>query len=181
VAEGELTDACPDLQISAFAAKGYRKGGLEMGRGVLEEELMQTAVGPGSRAFPTQMGIRVLLLSDSEDGTTACRLVDCGSHVEVEDALDAALRRLCRDPIGYDLFVMDCDGYGGLTGGERAVSSLIAAAAKMRVMLVSRDFDVPALPCGRRSAVCLPVSADDEDFRLGYQHVLRDRLPVPVM
>jgi hypothetical protein len=127
------------------------------------------------------MGVRVLLLSDVEDGLTASRLVGCGSHVDVEDALDAALKRLCRDPIGYDLFVMDCDGYGGLSGGERAVSSLIAAAARMRVMLVSSDFDAPALPGGRRSAVCLPVAAGDEDFRKGYQHVLRDRLPVPVM
>jgi hypothetical protein len=142
---------------------------------------MQTAFGSGSRAFPVQMGVRVLLLSDAEGGPTASRLTGCGSHVEVEEALDAALTRLCRDPMGYDLFVMDCDGYGGISGGERALSSLIAAEAKMRVMLVSREFDAPALPFGRRTAVCLPVAAGDEDFRKGYEHVLRDRVPVPVM
>ena len=76
---------------------------------------------------------------------------------------------------------MDCDGYGGISGGERAVSSLIAAEAKMRVMLVSREFDMPALPFGRRTAVCLPVSAGDAEFRKGYEHALRDRVPLPVM
>lgn len=143
---------------------------------------MQTAIGSGSKTFSApQMGVRVLLLSDVEGGRTASRLARCGSHVDVEEALDAALKRLCHDPMGYDLFVMDCDGYGGISGGERAVSALIAAAAKMRVMLVSRDFDAPALPFGRRTAVCLPVAAGDEDFRKGFDHVLRDRVPAPVM
>ena len=61
---------------------------------------MQTAFGSGSMAFPVQMGVRVLLLSDAEGGPTATRLAGCGSHVDVEDALDAALKRLCRYPMG---------------------------------------------------------------------------------
>jgi hypothetical protein len=143
---------------------------------------MQTAIGSGSRAFPVQpLGIRVLLLSDVHGGRTARRLACCGSHVDVEDTLDLALARLRHDPMGYDLFVMDCDGYGGLSGGEHAVSSLIASEAKMRVMLVSRDFDEPALPFGRRTAVCLPSAVGDEDFRRGFDHVLRDWVPTTVM
>ena len=143
---------------------------------------MQTVIGSVSKVFSAQqMGVRVLLLSDVEGGRTARRLARCGSHVDVEETLDNAITRLRHDPMGYDLFVMDCDGYGGISGGERAVSSLIAAQAKMRVMLVSRDFDEPALPFGRRTAVCLPVASGDEDFRKGFDHVLRDRLPAPVM
>lgn len=143
---------------------------------------MQIMTRSGSRVFPTQsIGIRVLLLSDIQDGQTARRLAGCGSHVDVEETLDLALTRLRHDPIGYDLFVMDCDGYGGVVGGERAVSSLIAAEAKMRVMLLSREFDEPALPFGRRTAVCLPVAADDDDFRRGFDHVLRDKMPMTVM
>jgi hypothetical protein len=143
---------------------------------------MQTVFGSERTAFPTQnMSVRVLLLSDVEDGRTASRLARCGSHVDVEETLDLALLRLRKDPMGYDLFVMDCDAYGGITGGEKAVSSLIAAQAKMRVMLVSRDFDEPALPFGRRTAVCLPVAVGDDDFRKGFDHVLRDRMPAAVM
>jgi hypothetical protein len=148
----------------------------------LEAEFMQTMVGSKRAGFPVrQMGVRVLLLSDVEGGRTARRLARCGSHVDVEETLDLALSRLRQDPMGYDLFVMDCDAFGGISGGERAVSSLIASEAKMRVMLVSRDFDEPALPFGRRTAVCLPVAAGDEDFRRGYDHVLRDRQPAAIM
>jgi len=143
---------------------------------------MQTVLGSSRMAYSAQSpGVRALLLSDVQGGRTARRLARCASHVDVEETLDLALTRLCEDPMGYDLFVMDCDGYGGISGGERAVSSLIAAEAKMRVMLVSRDFDAPALPLGRRTAVCLPVCAGDEDFRRGFDHVLRDRVPAVVM
>jgi len=143
---------------------------------------MQSMIGFGEKTFSAQqLGVRVLLLSDLECGRTADRLARCGSLVDVEETLDTALTRLREDPMGYDLFVMDCDSFGGIPGGEKAVSSLIAAEAKMRVMLVSRDFDAPALPFGRRTAVCLPVAAGDEDFRRGFDHVLRDRVPASVM
>jgi hypothetical protein len=173
--------ACPYLQISVFAANGYRKSGQLMGCEFLEAQLMQTAIGIGSKAFPAQMGVRILLLSASDGGPTESRLAGCGGHVDVAGALDVALSRLSRDPIGYDLFVMECDGFGGISGGVHAVSSLVAAEAKMRVMLLSEEFEAPALPFGRRAAVCLPVAAGEEEFRKGYQHVLRDRSPLPIM
>ncbi len=143
---------------------------------------MQTATRSGDRAFPTQpMGIRVVLLTDVQNGRTARRLARCGSLVDVEETLDAAMSRVIEDPMGYDLFVMDCDAYGGMSGAEVAISTLIAAEAKMRVMLVSRDFEEPAFPLGRRSAVCLPDAYRDEDFRRGFDHVLRDKAPVAMM
>ena len=85
------------------------------------------------------------------------------------------------DPLGYDLFVMDCDAFGGIAAAERAIATLIAAEARMRVMLVSREFDVPAYPLGRRTAVCLPDPVPEPGFRRGFDHVLRDRVPVTLM
>lgn len=124
---------------------------------------------------PHTLGVRVLLLTDHAAGPTGRRLVNYGSVVDVADELDAAVTTILDDPFGYDLFVMDCDAFGGIAGAERAISTLIAGAAKMRVMLVSRDFDVPAYPLGRRTAVCLPQDVSDASFRIGFDHVLRDR------
>ena len=109
---------------------------------------------------------------------------------------DAALAALCEEmfetmydaegvglaapQIGLNLrlFVMDCDAFGGIAGAEQAISTLIAGEAKMRVMLVSREFDVPAYPLGRRTAVCLPEDVSDTSFRIGFDHVLRDRAAI---
>ena len=127
------------------------------------------------RVQPHTMGVRVMLLSDHAEGRTGQRLADYGSVVDVADGLDDAVTAILDDPFGYDLFVMDCDGFGGIAGAEQAISSLIAGDAKMRVMLVSSEFDVPAYPLGRRTAVCLPEDVSDTSFRIGFDHVLRDR------
>lgn len=124
---------------------------------------------------PHTLGVRVMLLTDRPDGPTVQRLVDYGSLVDVSDDLAEAVAAILEDPFGYDLFVMDCDGFGGIAGAEQAIATLIAGAAKMRVMLVSREFDVPAYPLGRRTAVCLPEEVSDASFRIGFDHVLRDR------
>jgi hypothetical protein len=127
------------------------------------------------------MGVRVMLLTDRPDGRTARRLTGYGSLVEVEDELYAALSGILDDPMGYDLFVMDCDGFGGVIAAERAIATLIAADARMRVMLLSCEFDTPAYPLGRRSAVCLPDAISDQGFRQGFDHVLRDRCALSMM
>lgn len=124
---------------------------------------------------PHSLGVRVMLLSEQVDGRTARRLAGFGSVVDVADTLDEAVSAILDDPLGYDLFVMDCDGFGGIAGAEQAIAALIAGDAKMRVMLVSREFDVPAYPLGRRTAVCLPEDVSDTSFRIGFDHVLRDR------
>ena len=55
----------------------------------------------------------------------------------------------------------------------------VAAAGDGRAaLLVSREFDVPAYPLGRRTAVCLPEDVSDTSFRIGFDHVLRDRAAI---
>jgi hypothetical protein len=130
------------------------------------------------KAAPHTMGVRVMVLTRQGDGLTCQRLADYGSLVDVTDDLEDAISVILKDRVGYDLFVMDCDAFGGITGAERAISALIAGDAKMRVMLVSREFDVPAYPLGRRTAVCLPEDVSDASFRIGFDHVLRDRAAV---
>lgn len=130
------------------------------------------------KVAPHTLGVRVMVLTDHGDGTTCQRLAAYGSLVDATDDLDDAVSAILEDRVGYDLFVMDCDAFGGIAGAERAISALIAGDAKMRVMLVSRDFDVPAYPLGRRTAVCLPEDVSDASFRIGFDHVLRDRAVV---
>jgi hypothetical protein len=123
-------------------------------------------------------GVRVLVLTDAPKGPTVRRLAGFGTQVEIEEAYEVALYAILDDPLGYDLLVIDCDGYGGIEAGERAIAFLIAAGAKMRIMLISREFEVPAFPLGRRTAVCLPTAVPDAAFRRGFDHVLRDRVAV---
>lgn len=137
---------------------------------------MQTFIQTGrQRVSLHTLGVRVMFLTDDPDSRTGKRLADYGSVVDVVVELEDAVAAILDDPFGYDLFVMECDGFGGISGAEQAVSSLIAGEAKMRVILVSREFDVPAYPLGRRTAVCLPEDVSDASFRIGFDHVLRDR------
>ena len=137
---------------------------------------MQTFIqADRQQLLPHTLGVRVMLLTDHPDGRTARRLANFGSVLDLSDDLDAAVAAILDDPFGYDLFVMDCDGFGGIAGAEQAIVALIAGEAKMRVMLVSSEFDVPAYPLGRRTAVCLPEDVSDASFRIGFDHVLRDR------
>jgi hypothetical protein len=137
---------------------------------------VQTFIQTGRQQVqPHTLGVRVMLLTAQAEGRTGRRLAEYGSVVDVSDDLEDAVSTILDDPFGYDLFVMECDGFGGITGAEHAISTLIAGDAKMRVMLVSREFDVPAYPLGRRTAVCLPQDVSDASFRIGFDHVLRDR------
>lgn len=137
---------------------------------------MQTFIQTGRQQVqPHTLGVRVMLLTDQADSRTGHRLAEYGSVVDFADDLESAVATILDDPFGYDLFVMECDGFGGIAGAEQAISSLIAGDAKMRVMLVSQEFDVPAYPLGRRTAVCLPQDVSEASFRIGFDHVLRDR------
>jgi hypothetical protein len=120
-------------------------------------------------------GVRTMLLADRAKGQTAQRLANLGSLVDTEREFYAAMSAMLDDPMGYDLFVMECDAFGGIAAAERAIATLIAADAKMRVILISAEFDAPVYPMGRRTAVCLPDTVTEASFRIGFDHVLRDR------
>jgi hypothetical protein len=138
---------------------------------------MRTLARTGSRQIPAHcFGVRVMLLAERAEGVTAQRLADYGSLVDTETEFYAALSAILDDPMGYDLFVMECDAFGGVEAAERAIATLIAAEAKMRVILISQEFDAPAYPMGRRAAVSLPDSVAEASFRIGFDHVLRDRV-----
>ena len=138
---------------------------------------MQTVSSvPVDRVAPCAFAARAMLLSRQGGGAAFDLLRELGCRVEVETEFYAALSGVIDDPLGYDLFVMDCDGFGGIDAAERAVSTLIASSARMRVILISRDFDAPAYPMGRRSAVSLPANFSQASFRIGFDHVLRDRV-----
>lgn len=130
---------------------------------------------------PHSRGIRVMLLTDRPEGLSAQRLAQYGSLVEVTTEVYEALSSMLDDPMGYDLFVMECDAFGGIAAAERAIATLIAAEARMRVILVSGEFDSPAYPMGRRTAVCLPDQVAESGFRRGFDHVLRDRATLRIM
>ncbi len=142
------------------------------------QTLLQTMQKPTAGQ---SLGLRVMLLSECRDGPSAQRLAEYGSSVDIRLDVDHALSGMLNDPIGYDLFVMECDGMGGVEGAEAAIAALIAADARMRVILVSREFDEAVYPFGRRAAVCLPALVPDDGFRRGFDHVLRDRVPVTMM
>lgn len=121
-----------------------------------------------------------MLLTERPEGLTAQRLSGLGCLVDLSADIPTAVATVCGDQIGYDLFVMDCDDLGGIPAAEQAIAALISASARMPVMLVSREFEAPAYPLGRRSAVCLPEVVSEAGFRFGFDHVLRDRI-LPVM
>lgn len=148
----------------------------------VEAVRVQTFTRPRNQASaqPT-MAARVMLLTDRPDGPTAQRLAAYGSLIDVEYGVLSALSAILDDPMGFDLFVMDCDAFGGVEAAEHAISKLIAAEARMRVMLISREFDIPAYPMGLRTAVCLPDNVSETGFRRGFDHVLRDRSSMTMM
>lgn len=143
---------------------------------------MQPLSNADSLSLPSQTpGARVMLLSHNRDGLSAARLGSYGCSVETESELYTALSGLIDDPMGYDLFVMECDAFGGIDAAERAIVFLIAAEARMRVILISREFDAPTYPMGRRTAVSLPAHVTEAGFRTGFDHVLRDRVRLQLM
>jgi hypothetical protein len=74
---------------------------------------------------PHTLGVRVMLLTDFAKGRTAGVLRSTAVSSTADD-LDEAVAAILDDPFGYDLFVMECDGFGGIAGAEQAIAALIA-------------------------------------------------------
>jgi hypothetical protein len=131
---------------------------------------------------PVGLGLRVMLITKDgsdghgSDGLLMRRLAGLGGQVECQADLFAGLGRLLDDSLRFGLIVVDCDAFGGLDAVRRACMALGAEAARVPVILVSRDCATQIFPTDRCEAVVLrePVSA--VSLRVGFAHALRDRL-----
>ncbi len=86
------------------------------------------------------MGVRVLFLSADPDSPLRDRIAGLGGAIEVEAEVYSALSAMIDDPMGYGLFVMECDGLGGIEAGARAAAALAAVKSRVPVILISRDY-----------------------------------------
>lgn len=122
------------------------------------------------------LSVRSLLLTADPDDPLQHRMPGISGPVDLLGEYYTALSAVIDDPQGYGLFVIQCDGLGGLDMGEHAVRTLAAAGLRLPVVLISRDqpqHDFPQEP-GQPVRLRGPVSAIG--LRVGLEHALRDRL-----
>lgn len=121
-------------------------------------------------------GVRVMVLSpDGGESRTIERIAGLGGRVEVESDLYTAVETLNDDATGYGLFVMECDGFGGLEAGARAVAMMGRAVERMPVILVSSEVAVQTFP-ETHAPVLLRAPLSAVALRVGFEHALRERL-----
>ena len=126
---------------------------------------------------PVSLGMRVMLVTmDACDGPLARRLAGLGGHVECHAELFTGLSQLIDDPYGYGLFVVDCEGFGGLDPVRRACLALAEQSMRVPVILVSRDCPNQVFPTDRHAPVVLRSPLSAVSLRVGFEHALRDRL-----
>jgi hypothetical protein len=124
-------------------------------------------------------GVRVMLLSAEQgvgSGRAADRLAGLGGVVEVETDFFSAVEALNDDATGYGLFVMECDGFGGLEAGRNALSMMGCLVERMPVILVSAEVAVQTFPEQAHAPILLRAPLSAVGLRVGFEHALRDRL-----
>lgn len=123
-------------------------------------------------------GVRVLLLAAADaagrDALTA-RLRATGAVVEPACEIYSALSDLLEDPGDYGLFVMDCDGFGGLEAGRRAAALLGQLQHRVPVILVTRDCAEQRFPDDWREPVVLRAPVSAISLRVGMEQLLHLR------
>lgn len=121
-------------------------------------------------------GIRVLLLSaEVTGGRTLRQLAGLASSVETTDELYTALSTLIDDPVGYGLFVVECDAFGGLEAGQRALLLLADCKSRVPTILISGECREQIFPEDRCKPTLLRAPLSSVSMRVGFEHVLRDR------
>ena len=121
-------------------------------------------------------GVRVLLLSiEGQAGLTGRRLASIGGRVEAVSELYEALSALIDDPSGYALFVVDCDGVGGIDAVRAGLQKLGGDVGRVPVILVSRDCREQRFPDDRTCPTILRAPLSSVALRVGFEHALRDR------
>lgn len=121
-------------------------------------------------------GVRVLMLADGVDRGAKERLVGLGGKVDTETELYTALAAMMDDPLGYGLFVMDTDAFGGIEAGLRAFQMLRAADVRIPVILVGRDCGRQVFPEERSAPILLQAPVSMVSLRVGFEHALHDRI-----
>lgn len=129
-----------------------------------------------SDALPVAWGVRVLLLSADDRSPLQGRIAGLGGSVETETEFYSALAAMIDDPMGYGLFVMECDGLGGIEAGMRAATTLAAVNSRIPMILVSADHTAQVFPQERTEPVRLRAPLSAVALRVGFEHALRDRL-----
>lgn len=127
-------------------------------------------------ALPVGWGVRVLFLGADPDSPLINRISGLGGAVEVETEVYAALSAMIDDPMGYGLFVMDCDGLGGAEAGARAAATLAAVQSRVPMILISGEHGAQVFPQEKDAPVCLRAPISSVSLRVGFEHALRDRL-----
>jgi hypothetical protein len=120
--------------------------------------------------------VRVLMLSDGLDRTAQERLAELGSQVDDEFELYTALAAMMDDPLGYGVFVMDVDAFGGIQAGLRAFQMLRAADVRIPVILVGKEFGRQVFPDERSAPILLQAPLSMVSLRVGFEHALHDRV-----
>ncbi len=131
---------------------------------------------PGSARV--SFSVRVLLVTSHREGEIARRLNSLGAQVEIVDEMFTALSDVIDDPVGYSLFVLDCDSanVGGLEGGKRAVQIMGVLVGRVPVILVSQDCTEQRFPEDRMAPTQLRAPVSILSMRAGFEHALRERM-----
>jgi hypothetical protein len=127
-------------------------------------------------AIPVAWGVRVLLLSGDTDTPLLARIASLGGTAEVETEVFAALAAIIDDPLGYGLFIIDCDGLGGADVGQRAAATLVAERLRVPVILISSEHGGQVFPQEKNAPIQLRAPLSTISLRVGFEHALRDRL-----
>lgn len=121
-------------------------------------------------------GVRVMLLGSGKDTAAEERLISLGSKVDRETELYTALAAMMDDPLGYGLFVMDTDAFGGMAAGMRAMAMLRAADVRIPVILAGQDCGAQVFPEERSAPILLKAPLSMVSLRVGFEHALHDRM-----
>ncbi|GHC23837.1 MULTISPECIES: hypothetical protein [Gemmobacter] len=125
-------------------------------------------------------GVRVLLLADPMSNRTEeimRRVAGFGGLVEEQHELFAAMSALLDDPAGYGMLMMDCDVFGGLEAGRRALSLLRGSGLRIPAILLSSEVKGgQTFPEDRMEPILLRAPVSAVSLRVGFEHALRERL-----
>ncbi len=124
------------------------------------------------------LGVRVLLLASeqSEAASLSGLIAGFGGRVEHDTEMYTALSAVIDDPRDWDLFVVACDGLGGLEVGRRAHRMLGAVAERVPTILVSDSCEQQTFPEERTEPILLRSRMSAAAMRLGMEHALRGKM-----